>query len=462
MAKLIDGDELIVGTNITIDTTAKTFTLIASADGSTTNGLIAKDGVTLQAIYSKFINLWETAAYNKYPFPMYVIDAKSGQFQFGTDGGTNNGWAPATDATRQMMRDGGWSEYSNAGVLNRQYVGIVSLGDVNTGAQLYYQRDAADAPLDFTFDDEVNEGIQVFGNATNGNFDKRTFFKAFVREYAKKYKASTLSDTGQTGTGPYTVNVLLSNEDDLDVIANDGAMVAGVYTGITCSFYTSNQNKTIDGTPYPFRKIVAGNGGTLQEIYTKIQYLLRQDSNINTSGDAGTINGKTADQLCYFVGPDLYCYQGVFIENIDSDYINNIYFIDQNGIPRQYAYSSSGSLNFNSFLSSGGTGYYRMYITNSVTGSDDYGTATAITLNDKDGTPITGTISAASVPFTFAYTTNTQGGRSDFTSPGGDVPVTIVAGNKGIAKPVVSTATITKSKGISISLVAEQDRAYLA
>ena len=101
-----------------------------------------------------------------------------------------------------------------------------------------------------------------------------------------------------------------------------------------------------------------------------------------------------------------------------------------------------------------------MYITDSVTGGDDYGTATAIVLNDKDGNPINGTINASSIPFTFAYDTNTQGGRSVFTSPGGDVPVTVVAGNIGVAKPVVTTGTISRTKGISISLVAEQDRAY--
>jgi hypothetical protein len=119
-------------------------------------------------------------------------------------------------------------------------------------------------------------------------------------------------------------------------------------------------------------------------------------------------------------------------------------------------------LQFNSFLTSGGTGYYRMYITDSVVGTDDYGTATAITVNDKDGNPIAGTISASSIGFTFAYDTNTQGGRSVFTSPGGDVGVTVVAGNKGVAKPVVATGTITRSKGIVIGLVAEQDRAYVA
>ena len=115
MAKLTSRTQLIVGTNLTITEATKTFTLIASADGTTTGGLIAKDGVTIQALYSKFADLWTTATNQVSPFPMYAIDALSGQFQFGTDGSRYNGWKPADDQTRQMLRDGGWSEYT-AGV----------------------------------------------------------------------------------------------------------------------------------------------------------------------------------------------------------------------------------------------------------------------------------------------------------------------------------------------------------
>ena len=114
MAKITSKTLLVVGTEITIDTTAKTFTLIEAGN------MVAKDGVTLQALYSKFVQLWTQAAYNEFPFPMYAIDAKSGQFQFGTDGQTFSGWKPANDTTRNMLRDGGWSEYSNAGVLQRR------------------------------------------------------------------------------------------------------------------------------------------------------------------------------------------------------------------------------------------------------------------------------------------------------------------------------------------------------
>src|SRR5574343_1057807 len=102
MAKITDPDDLTVGVEITLDTSAKTFTLIEAGS------LVAKDGVTIQALYSKFVDLWTTDTYNKYEFPMYTIDALSGQYQFGTDGATYSGWKPADDTTRQMLRDGGW------------------------------------------------------------------------------------------------------------------------------------------------------------------------------------------------------------------------------------------------------------------------------------------------------------------------------------------------------------------
>lgn len=445
MAKITSPDLLNVGVELTIDTTAKTFTL------NETGNLVYKDGATIQALYSKFIKLWESSAYNKFPFPFYCLDSKSGQWLFGTDGQTYNGWKPANDVTRQALRDGGWSEYLTNGTLDRQYVGIVSLGDVSTGAQLYYQRDAVEAPQNFTFTDEVNEGILVY---QNGSLDKRTYFKAFVREQGKKYKSSTLADTGQVATGAYTVNVLLSNEDDLKIQASDLEMTNVPYSGITVTYYGSDQTKTIGGTGYPFRVVVNGNNATLEQIYTKIQYLLRQSTDIDSG--AGTVIGKTASELMYFVGDTLVTTQGVFVENIQDNDLNRIEFYDQNNVKRIYPYSSAGTLSFNSVLTQGGAGGYRMYFADTITG--DYGTANAITVNDKDGNPITGTINSSAISWSFDYSNNTQGGRT----AGTDAAVVVFALNKGYSKPVVATGLISQAKGINISCTAETDRAFIA
>lgn len=542
MAKITDPDSLNVGTELVLNTTSKTIQLVA------TGNLVAKDGVTLQALYSKLILLWETSTYNKYPFPMYVIDAKSGQFQFGTDGGSYNGWKPLDDTTRQMFRDGGWSEYAQAGGSpNRVYVGIVSLGNVNTGAQMYYQRDAADAPANFTFTDEVNEGIQVIGDASNGNFDKHTYFKGFVREYGYKYKDSVLADTGQTQTGAFLVNLLLSNEADLDlVVGADDSTVDNTspYNLINIKYFSAAFNKDVDttgaprdfgividvgthsgidgattgtstlttaaagitGADYTGGKLIVHEGAdagtynisgtptassvtvtgktfgttsnlsftlqraapvsaTLNQIYTRIQYLLRQNSDIDATG--GTVTGKTASLLLNFVGARLDCGfyaptnpngggSGVVIMGLRDADLNNVRFYDNGFVQREYPYASAGTLNFNSFLTDGGTGYYRMYFTSLPGAGDDYGEAGAVTVNDKDGNPIFGNVSSGAISFSFDYSNNEQGGRTKDTNAG----VTVVAGNKGKAKPVVATGTIDKSKSVVITLTAEQDRAF--
>jgi hypothetical protein len=450
MAKIISPSQLVVGTELTIDTTAKTFTLNVAGN------YVAKDGVTLQALFSKFIKLWETTEYNKFQFPMYAIDALSGQFQFGTDGQTFSGWKPSNDATRQGLRDGGWSEFSSTGVLQRQYVGIVSLGDVNTGAQLYYQKSSGGTSVNFTFTDEVNEGIQIYGDATNGNFDNRIYFKGYVREQGKKYKDSVLSDTGKTSTGANIVNLLLSNEIDLKIQDSDVNVAANApYTSINVEYFAIDQNRTIGGVSYPFRTIINGANATAEQIYTKIQYLLRQGTDIDSG--AGSVIGKTADLLLEFVGDTLITKTGVYIDNYNANDINRLVFTDKNGITRTEPFTATGTLKFNSFLTSGGTGYYRMYFTD-LAGTNDYGNVNAITVNNASAVGIFGTITGASISFTFAYDSNVQGGRT----PGTDAQITVVAGNAGFAKPVVTNYTITRATGQGISLVAENDRAYIA
>jgi hypothetical protein len=550
MAKLTAQASLNVGTELTIDETLKTFTLNVAGN------LVAKDGVTLQALYSKFVSLWATSTYQDSPFPMYGIDSLSGQFQFGTDGATYNGWKPANDATRQMLRDGGWSEYSAAGVLARQYVGIVGLGSVSSGAQLYWQKVSSAAPVNFTFTDQCNEGIQVYGDiaadATTTTFNDRTFFKGFVREYAKKYKDSVLADTGKTATGANIVNLLLSNETDLDIQIADGSIATSPYSEINIKYFATAFAKDIDlsGTPRNFGIVVdvgthsgvdgaganaavamttagagitianyyggtltvhngaakgvytiSGSGGSttsvpittgllgiasgasftlqraapvsasLQQIYTKIQYQLRQNSNINGLASAGSVTGKTAVQQLNFVGSALKVGfyaptnpngggTGVTIMGFASTDKNSFTSYDNTStvavpVTREYPYAAAGTISFNTPLVGAGSSY-RLMFTAPPGAGNDYGESGAITVNNVAGSPITGVISASSIAFDYDYDGNVQGGATAAT----DRAVTLIGIRPGGGKFVAATGTLTRSKAISLSLVAENDRVY--
>jgi len=458
MAKLISKASLNVGTELSIDETLKTFTLNVAGN------LIAKDGVTLQALYSKFVDLWATVTYQDSPFPMYAIDALSGQFQFGTDGASFSGWKPSNDATRQMLRDGGWSEFTSSGVLARQYVGIVGLGSVSLGSQLYYQKVSGAAATNFTFTDQCNEGIQIYGDiaadATTTTFDSRVYFKAYVRESNKKFKDSVLADTGKTATGANIVNMLLSNEDDLKTYSAgspilDAAMAGAPYSGITVAYYTLDQQRLIAGTNRNFKIIVDGNGATLEQIYTKIQYLLRQDADINVGGTAGIKTGKIQSSLLNFVGDTLVTSTSVFIDNIQAADSNRIEFYDDLGVLRVNPYVAAGSISFNAVLVGAGSSYRLMYTTGPGAG-DDYAESGALTVLKADGvTEIAGTISAASIDFDFDYDNSTAGGTA-----GTNKAVTLIGIRPGFGKFAVATGVLTRSKAISLSLVAEQDRVY--
>lgn len=441
MSKIIARSGLNVGVELVIDEPNRTFKLVEAGN------LIAKDGVTIQALYGKFVDLWSTVSYQDSPFPMNALDALSGQYLIGIDAGGNaNGWKPLDDATRQMMRDGGWEEYDNAGALLRIYAGIVGLGSVNVGAQLYYQTTPSGSPANFTFDDQANEGIQVFGDSNNGDFDNRSFYKAFVREQGKKYADSVLADTGKTSTGSYIVNVLLSNEDDLKISDLDAEMTNAPYDNITIEYFATDQARDIGGSDYNFRTIVNGNGATLEQIYTKLQYLLRQNSDIDEG--AGTTIGQTASVLCGFVGETLETTYGVFIDNIQNADSNRIRFKDTLGTFRTNPFESAGVLNFNAVMIGGGSSYRLMY-------STDYGTSSAVTVNDAVGVPITGEITDGSIDFTFDYDNDATDGAA-----GTDKAVTLIGIRPNSSKFAVATGTLTQSKAITLSLVAETDRAY--
>lgn len=546
MPKITTRAGLVVGTELTIDEALKTFTLNVAGN------LIAKDGVTLQALYSKFVELWATSTYQDSPFPMYAIDALSGQFQFGTDGATFSGWKPATDATRQMLRDGGWSEYNSAGVLARQYAGIVGLGVVSAAAQLYYQKTSTGAASNFTFTDQCNEGIQVYGDiaadATTTTFDSRTYFKGYVREYQQKYKDSILSDTGKTATGAYLVNLLLANETDLDIAIADASIGTSPYSAINVKYFATAFAKDVDltGTPRNFGIVVdvgthsgvdgagasaavamttaaagitiadyfngtltihngaakgvytiaaAGGSATsvpittgllgiasgasftlqrsapvaasLAQIYTKVQYQLRQNVNINGLASAGAVTGKTAAIVLNFVGSSLKAGffaptnpngggTGVTIQGYAAADVNSFTSYDNTAATRDYPFAAAGTIVSNAVLVGAGSSY-RLMFTAPPGAGNDYGEAGAITVNNAAGTPITGLIASGSIAFTYDYDGNVQGGFAGGT----DRPVTLVGIKPGTGKFVVATGTLNRSKAITLSLVAEQDRAYV-
>jgi len=168
--------------NMLIDYENKRFALTAPRYGSIGSGVSemvgygATGGVSGQALYSKFKNIWkEDSVAIRFPFPMEAITPESFEFI--------NGWIPddttvstqpgvnTSFITRKLIKDTGWAERTSGGSIARKYFGTISLGANALG------------PSGFTtvYYNAVNPGLQTsLTLAANSIVDNRIIFPGTV------------------------------------------------------------------------------------------------------------------------------------------------------------------------------------------------------------------------------------------------------------------------------------------
>jgi hypothetical protein len=435
MALITDPDDLNQGTEVTISTGAKTIAL-------TVSGNLSNDGVTGQAFYSFLKEEWKNdSSLIPYPFPMVSITPE--QFEF------IEGWKPANDTTRNLLRSAGWREINASDVVNREYMGVISLGNIDSSNTAYFAFSSDTAKTDFNFAGTVNQGIQTFGDATNGNFDKRSdTLTLYIRSQGNTYASATSTSIGLTSLNYIANRFPLAEATDSKISASDVTISSSApYTGMSITY--GAVTRSIGGVSYNFNIVVDGNNGTTQQIYEFVQYSLRLATDIDAG--AGSQVGFLADDLMRFEGDTLKTTTGVAIDNFLAGDRNNLVFKDTGGTDRTFPFLATGTLSFNTNLVNDASAIYRMFFTSG------FGTGSAVIVDDNSGTDISGNISGSStISFDFDYDGNSQGGRT----PGTDANVTVVAIGLNTAQYVSTTATIGKATGQNISLVAPLERNY--
>jgi len=265
--------------------------------------------------------------------------------------------------------------------------------------------------------------------------------------------------------------------------ANDLNDQAGVTLSVKHGF-----ERTLGTDDVSFNWKVSGNGGSLQNVYEFVQEELRSDTTIDCG--AGTFVPTANTGLVGFIGDinDLLMTfaaptgtgLNLFIDDLDSNDINNATFNDHAGNAQNFPFTSAGSLVFNPNLTNDDNSKYWLFFTDDNAPGDnlgrDYGSENAIIVDDATtptANPITGFVNAAggathggtrsvasgttSITFTYAYDTNVQRGSGSGSST---APVTLVAIGAPTAQFVIATGSITNATGITISAVAALERNY--
>ena len=451
MALIIDPDVIVSGNQYELaGTPSGTKILTIDLSGKklylTKTGALSDDGITLKCIYSSLKEIWKiNSTAIKFPFPMTPITDEQMEvvdYSFGNTG------------TRELIRTGGWAEKTGS-TTNREYAGVVTLGSIGAGDQVYYRQSSADgAPTNIVLTGPVNQAVQIFGDSTNGNFNYKGYLKLFVREQAKTYANSSLTDIGVSEMTYQVYRFPLANGTDLKVTQPD--ITVDAY-GVDITWYATAQQRSIGGTDRDFHVIIDGNNRTAEQIYMAVQSLLRKATDIDEGG--GTKTGKITNELVQFVGDTLKTKLdstgGVYIDNFQVADTNRVVFVDDTGVERTFPYVAGLTLNFGSNLVSDTNAIYRVYFTTNPTGN--YGTSNAVLVQDSNDVDISGNVSGnTSLTFSFDYDSNAQGGRT----PGTDAAITAVAIGLNTGQFVSATGTITRSSSNSVSLVAALERNY--
>jgi hypothetical protein len=472
LALITDPDQLNDGaldngtTEVFINTTSKTIKL-------NTTGNLSTDGVTLKALYSFLKEEWKNDPNTKnlpaFPFPMVPITDESFELV--------DGWDFLNDTARYLIRTGGWTVRNTSGNVTQKWAGIIGLGSIESNDQLYYNQGTG--PVNFQLTGQVNQAIQILkdddgdGNYAEGSdFDRRSSLTLYVREQGQAFGQASLTDIGVTTMDSIAYRFPISTSTDLKIsVADTGIKVSGTgypadvapYSGMSITYHTTPQSRALQGGSYNFGVIINGNGQTLQKVYEFVQYALRQNADIDA--DAGTVTGKTAAPLLRYVGDTLYTLisdntqgggTGVFIDNFASADVNSVFFVDNTGATRQYAYTASLTLTFNDNLVSDPSSKYWVYFTTLPGAGNDFGETGAIIVDDASAADMSGVISGSSITKTFDYDGNVQGGRT----AGTDANITVVAIGLATGQYVKATGTIQRSKSNSVALVAPLERNY--
>ena len=459
MTLIIDPDNL-DRVSVVITTTGGTLE-IELVTGAT----LTTDGVTLQALYSFLKEEWkEDNDLIKFPFPMIAITEEKFELQ--------NGWDFKNTASKDLIRIGGWALKSENGTTTEQeYACIMTLGVIGGTDQVYYlQSSGGTIPVDFVLEGVVDQAVLIYQDLPGGTFDYRDYFKLFVREYAKTYSSATLTDIGVTLMTYQVYRFPLANASDLKVIATDTVVnTTEPYTNMSITWLTSGT--VISG-------LVGGNGtfsvyidgaeedATAEQIYTYVQYQLRRDADIDTGG--GTIKGKVANELLYFIGDVLYTRlyssgKGTFIDDYMAVDETRLYFRDDANVLRNFPFKAVLTLQFGDNLVNDTLSKFWVFFTDSITPPGyDYGTENAILVDDAESADMVGLIDGEeSIAKQYAFDTNAQRGN---TFPPGweteEIPITVVALGIETAQFVKATGTVKRTLTNVVSLVAALERNY--
>lgn len=196
-------------------------------------GNLSTDGVIMLALHSFFKEAWKTdqLLIDSGAFPMVGISFAAGQWEFGEDpSGNNSNWklkvdAPSSTDSVRLVRNAGWDEKSDTGVVQKKFFNVSTLGtfeDTLDQAEYFFGDDfTVNNTQNYAFTGVVNEPVQYYDNIVSADIATGVAITAtnvITRNDGGDFVADGFVKGGQ---------IELSNSED---VGNDGTYVIDVIT----------------------------------------------------------------------------------------------------------------------------------------------------------------------------------------------------------------------------------------
>lgn len=365
------------------------------------NGLSFVDGVAMSAFHSKLQDLWDGGDLDVFDPPTTSIEPRAKSMAI------INYWEHFDLDTLNSIRDGAMEVRNTKNSAPRLIYGLLRSGNLHESTdQMFYFKDLTntDAPVAAVMTGFINQLVLLVD--TDNTVDNRGVFyvrcaeprktiimEAVDMQYAEIYpvgSANAIDSKLGDAAGAFTAD---------GVISAGGSDYENIIWGVDVD---ESVLGNIEGTDYTFTGTLDHDNKQNNLVHEKINYLLRQPTNINSDGTGSALRGDKQWPITAFVGDVLNVNDGFSVNYLASDQ-NNIRNLDSSEVERKY--STIAAFSF-VFTDSRLVGVGKISVYDRFTHGNDG----AIPVQDASNTDLEDiTISALVMPFTFSYSTYAVG-----------------------------------------------------
>jgi len=418
---------------------------------SAANPLILVDGLKFEALYA-FENQERRVDATLRQYDRWT----SGTFKFGGAYNFINGRTPLANSDRALIRGSGWNEFNAAGVSQRIWFGVKGLSNINSASQPYYQLNTATTAVNFAKTGQIDEAVEVGGAlATNNTLNPLV---VSVRTYGNTYdRKSSIADLGIAELGGYSSGFAVNELPHLTT--NTTTMpLANVFTTPAGAWLNMSLTKLVTGVTVAGFAEGSGaftwrlnnpDGSTLDECVAYLDAIATSTTDIDAGAVTVTI-GKDVDvwytynaagQVVTKSGADSL---GLYITNIPVADQQRVIFTNDAATTDSYLFTVGVEANVGAVAKGDANAWYHSYF------AANYGSATAVAVQDSSHVDVTGNASAANVnniiPFSFDYDGDTLGGTA-----GTNKNAVFVCEGDGGATQAKTLYTLTRTTNIAFT-----------